>query len=159
VTPLVARFMAFLGSALPCRGRSTSPTTEQLARDVPERSEDEARPVTGAVHAGSNRRDSFAGAAGAGDRGGSTGFFRALEALWLYLSRRWKTHAVSDGRKTGTGALPVIGRAIQGKLPLHRYGVTLEPGSDIGKEPRPYFARSGATSEVCPTYMAERRAK
>jgi len=55
-----------MGSALLYRGRSTLPTTEQLARDVPERSEDEARPVTGAVHAGSSRRDSFAGAAGAG---------------------------------------------------------------------------------------------
>ena len=55
-----------MGSVLLHRGRSTSPTTEQLARDVPERSEDEARPVTGAVHAGSSRRDSFAGAAGAG---------------------------------------------------------------------------------------------
>jgi hypothetical protein len=43
---------ARMGSALPCRGGSTSPTTEHLARDVPERSEDEARPVTGAAHAG-----------------------------------------------------------------------------------------------------------
>ena len=43
---------ARMESAMPCRGRSTSPTTEQLARDVPERSEDEARPVTGAAHAG-----------------------------------------------------------------------------------------------------------
>jgi hypothetical protein len=60
--------------ASPCRGRLTSPTTEQLARDVPERSEDVARPVTSAAHAGSSRRDSFAGAAGglawAGGRGG-----------------------------------------------------------------------------------------
>jgi len=46
------RAAARMGSALPCRGRLTSPTTEHLARDVPERSEDEARPVTGVAHAG-----------------------------------------------------------------------------------------------------------
>ena len=57
---------ARMGSALLHREHSTSPTTEQLARDVPERSEDEARPVTGAAHAGSSSRDSFAGAVGAG---------------------------------------------------------------------------------------------
>ena len=39
-------------SALRHQGRLTSPTREQLARDVPERSEDTARPVTGAAHAG-----------------------------------------------------------------------------------------------------------
>ena len=44
----------------------------------------------------------------------------------------------SDDRKTGTGALPITGRAIQDQLPLHRYGVTLEPGSDIKEEPRPF---------------------
>jgi hypothetical protein len=50
-----------MGSALLHRERSTSPTTEQLARDVPERSEDEARPVTGAAHhrprSGAERRE------------------------------------------------------------------------------------------------------
>jgi hypothetical protein len=46
----------------------------------------------------------------------------------------------SDGRKTGTGALPTTGRAIQDVLPLHRCSVTLEPGSNMLKEPRPAFA-------------------
>ena len=32
--------------------RWTSPTTQGMARDVPERSEEAARPVTGAAHAG-----------------------------------------------------------------------------------------------------------
>lgn len=49
----------------------------------------------------------------------------------------------SDDRKTGTGALPITGRAIQDKLPLHRYGVILEPGSDIKEEPRPFHISGG----------------
>jgi hypothetical protein len=145
-----SRAAARMESASPHRGRSTSPTTEHLARDVPERSEDEARPVTGAAHAG--RRGP----------GGRTGVRPYVGTYGLATSKDWKPagsrfpsvgspaalpvqtleeqHArSSDDRKTGTGALPVTGRAIRDVLPLHRSSVTLEPGSNILKEPRPFW--------------------
>jgi len=84
---------ARMGSALLCRGRSTWPTTEHLARDVPERSEDEARPVTGAVHAGSSRRDSFAGAAG-----GRAGLRPVAGTYGLATSKDWGNPAMSRSR-------------------------------------------------------------
>lgn len=62
----------------------------------------------------------------------------------------------SDDRKTGTGALPIIGRAIQDKLRLHRRGVTLKPGSDTLEEPRPFHtchAIGVIFGARCPGYL------
>ena len=112
---------------------------------------DAARPVTGAVHAGSSRRDSFAGAAAAGRSRTHDSAER-----WRAACRGSSTTARSAGVAssnpwtTTLPRFPTIGRTYRpgfqgleaGTDTLNRRSgsliVALEPGSDIEEEPRPF---------------------
>jgi hypothetical protein len=70
-------------------------------------------------------------------------FFQCLDDYAAQVSKDWRNLPAQ---------LPPLEAGID---TLHsRSGsrmMPLEPGSDIEEEPRPYFARSAAESEVCPT--------